>query len=323
MQLALRFCPRETEGGVTRVTLSVEIRCARNISGTKEPTNSPPRSFASCVLLPDTSSKRRTAVVEGSSFPVWKESFSFERVTLEEIARERVLEVRVMNADGGGGSGEFIGGLRIGPSPDGTSRNREWMDSIGEEVSHWETVLAHPGEWVERWHTLRTTMATHGDVFTGQSVVLEDEFRKTSPKRDKNRQTAPQDNTVISGATALEEEFTKSVPPKREEFSRTVQRSSPRESPLLSKKVMQLPSSSSLPSSKPVENRFTPVESGSNSRSVSPLTLGEISRSKDPLYSRSTSPETVTTPDTTPHGTLERPANQKPVRQLVSEQYYQ
>ena len=120
--------------------------------------NEKPDPVVKCYLLPDKSSagKRKVGVIKNRSDPVWEEMVAYDKVVLEEVATERVLEVTVWDWDKKGSS--FIGGLRIGPSPDGTSRNREWMDSIGEEVSHWEMVLAHPGEWVERWHTLRTTM---------------------------------------------------------------------------------------------------------------------------------------------------------------------
>ena len=95
-------------------------------------------------------------VIKNRSDPVWEEMVTYEKVVLEDMVRERVLEVTVWDWDKKGNS--FIGGLRIGPSADGSSRNRQWTDSIGDEVSHWEMVLAQPGEWVEQWHTLRTTM---------------------------------------------------------------------------------------------------------------------------------------------------------------------
>ena len=84
-------------------------------------------------------------------------------------------------------------------------------------------------------------------------------------------------------------------------------------------------------SKNPVENRFAASSSSGLTRSTSPLTtahsyssnvtseptLGEISRSKDPLHSRSGSPES---PDITPRSTLEQSSNQKPVR--LHHQYF-
>ena len=117
-----------------------------------------PDPVVKCYLLPDKSSsgKRKVGIIKNQSDPVWEEMVTYEKVVLEEMAKERVLEVTVWDWDKKGSS--FIGGLRIGPSPVESSQKHDWMDSIGDEVSHWEMVLAHPGEWAEKWHTLRTTM---------------------------------------------------------------------------------------------------------------------------------------------------------------------
>lgn len=87
--------------------------------------------------------------------PVWNEEFIYKCLQ-KELVGDRVLEITIWDYDKRG-SNDFIGGLRIGPQS-GTSRNRELMDSLPEEVSHWETIIAQPGEWVERWHTLRPRM---------------------------------------------------------------------------------------------------------------------------------------------------------------------
>lgn len=108
-------------------------------------------------LLPSrtSSSKKKTCIVKNSLCPVWNEDFEYRYLNLKELKTERVLEVTVWDFDRRG-SNDFIGGLRLGPS----SKNKEWMDSIDEELGHWEEVLAHPGEWVERWHTLRSSMTS-------------------------------------------------------------------------------------------------------------------------------------------------------------------
>ena len=143
--------------GKDKGTLHITIKRAKDlynhISGSKAD------SFIKCYLLPDKSSsgKRKTSVVKNSSNPVYEESFTFEKVDLDELASARVLEVTVWDLTKGS-SNEFIGGLRLGPPPSSGVKHKEWMDSIGEEVGHWESVMARPGEWVEVWHTLRTTM---------------------------------------------------------------------------------------------------------------------------------------------------------------------
>ena len=89
--------------------------------------------------------------------PVWDEEFVY-KTSEKELVGERVLEVTIWDFDKRG-SNDFIGGLRIGPARNGSpSQGPDWMDSFGEELSHWQTVLSSPGEWVEQWHTLRPRM---------------------------------------------------------------------------------------------------------------------------------------------------------------------
>ena len=89
--------------------------------------------------------------------PVWNEEFLYKS-SEKDLQTQRALEVTIWDFDKRG-SNDLIGGLRIGPGRLGSaSQGPDWMDSIGEEVSHWEMVLARPGEWVEQWHTLRPRM---------------------------------------------------------------------------------------------------------------------------------------------------------------------
>ena len=113
-------------------------------------------------LLPNqtSSGKRKTKIIKNSLNPVWNEQFTYENICLEDLTAGRVLEVTVWDFDRRG-SNDFIGGLRIGPPPGSAAaggKPKDWMDSIGDEVTHWEDMLARQGEWVEQWHTLRTTM---------------------------------------------------------------------------------------------------------------------------------------------------------------------
>ena len=157
LHLAIRFSPFGTKKGRTRGSLDVIIKSGRDFPSMGG--NSKPDPVVKCYLLPDKSSsgKRKVGVIKNRSDPEWEEMVTYDKVVLEEMAKERVLEVTVWDWDKKGSI--FIGGLRLGPAPGGsTARNRDWMDSIGDEVTHWESVLARPGEWVEQWHTLRTTM---------------------------------------------------------------------------------------------------------------------------------------------------------------------
>jgi hypothetical protein len=108
-------------------------------------------------LLPNrsSSSKKKTRIIKDSLSPVWNEDFEYKFLNLKQLKTERVLEITVWDFDRRG-SNDFIGGLRLGLP----SKRKDWMDSVGDEVGHWEEVLAHPGEWVEHWHNLRSSMTS-------------------------------------------------------------------------------------------------------------------------------------------------------------------
>ncbi len=145
-------------GSLDKGTLNILIKEAKNLP----PINSNGLADAAvkCYLLPNRSSsgKRKTGVIKNSLNPVFEEKFEFYRVSLNDLLKERVLEVTVWDYDKH--SNNFIGGLRVGGSPGRSSHHppQEWMDSIGSEVSHWEGMLSRPGEWIEEWHTLRPSM---------------------------------------------------------------------------------------------------------------------------------------------------------------------
>ena len=153
LRLGLLYTPGEKEN--KKGTLTILVRQAKELP--KMDPNGLANAVVKCYLLPDKSSsgKRKTGVIKNNLNPVWEEQFTY-KVALEELSRERVLEVTVWDFHKQGN--DFIGGLRLGPAPGRAAKHKEWMDSIGEEISHWEAMLAHPGEWVEQWHTLRTTM---------------------------------------------------------------------------------------------------------------------------------------------------------------------
>lgn len=143
--------------GKIKGTLHVAIKQAKDLSNVNSTAKID--SFIKCYLLPDKSSsgKRKTRVVKNSINPVWEEKFTYEKVDLSELAHERALEIVVWDSNKGS-SNEFIGGIRVGPTPKPGRKHKEWMDSIGDEANHWESVMSHAGEWQEMWHTLRTTM---------------------------------------------------------------------------------------------------------------------------------------------------------------------
>ena len=147
------FAPGEKGKG----TLHINIKQAKELP--RMDPNGLTDGLVKCHLLPDKSAKgkRKTGVIKNNLNPVWEERFTYEKVTLEELSKERVLEACVCHNDPKGNN-IVIGGVRLGSAPSTASKHKEWMDSIGDEVSHWEAMLTHPGEWVDRWHTLRHSM---------------------------------------------------------------------------------------------------------------------------------------------------------------------
>ena len=171
LKVALMLAPGEAKKGKTKATLKIVIKQARDLPNMEA--KGVTDGFVKCYLLPDrsTSGKRKTKVVKNSLNPVWEEQFTYNKLTLEELSRERVLEVTIWDYHKHGS--DFIGGLRLGPTPGRAAKQKDWMDSIGEEISHWEATLAHPGEWVEQWHTLRTTMDPRsvGSYFAADDII--------------------------------------------------------------------------------------------------------------------------------------------------------
>ena len=117
--------------------------------------------FARCYLLPTrlVDSKKKSRVFINTLNPVWNSEIEYPHVSLEDLESSRALEVTIWDRDRRGVN-EFIGGIRLGPDPLACSDSTEWMDSIGDEVTHWEAALARPGEWVEQWHNLRPSMSS-------------------------------------------------------------------------------------------------------------------------------------------------------------------
>ena len=139
-------------------TLHIAIYQAENLPVMDE--NELTDATVKIYLLPNQSlpGKYKTLVINHSLNPVWNEQFTYENVYMDDLILGRVLEVTVWDYDRRG-SNDFIGGVRIGPHPDSVPHTLEdWMDSTGDEVTHWEAMLQQPGEWVEQWHTLRPFM---------------------------------------------------------------------------------------------------------------------------------------------------------------------
>ena len=207
LQVGLMYSPKVKVTSLSKKTtkivgtLHIAIHQAQDLPIMDE--NDLTDATAKIYLLPHQSSsgKHKTKVINHSLNPVWNEQFAYENVYMNDLTSGRVLEVTVWDYDRRG-SNDFIGGLHIGPHPDSVPhRFEDWMDSTGDEATHWEAMLQHPGEWVEQWHTLRPSMKPASKYYAPPSPKSAHTFsirglRKTSTTTDHDGAMLPGSNTA-------------------------------------------------------------------------------------------------------------------------------
>lgn len=185
LSLGLMFEPGKAQRGITKGTLHVEIKNATSLPNMD--VQGYTDGFVKMSLLPSTS-RKKTHVINDDLNPVWNERFEFTNVKQNDLLTQRVLELTVWDHDKLS-SNDFIGGLRLGPAlnkPDSQQQQQkqqqpQCVDSNAEEARHWEEMLAHPGEWVERCHSLRASMS-HRTGVNGRSPLIDRApFADTTP----------------------------------------------------------------------------------------------------------------------------------------------
>ena len=108
------------------------------------------------TLLPHSKGDQyKSDIIQGDRDPCYNAKFKFDKINNVELSYDRVLEITIWEPHRN--TNEFVGGIRIGPKPQPGARN-EWIDSDGNEVSQWEMMMAHPEEWIDKWHTLQSSM---------------------------------------------------------------------------------------------------------------------------------------------------------------------
>uniref|UniRef100_A0AAY5KJY1 Synaptotagmin-like protein 1 n=1 Tax=Esox lucius TaxID=8010 RepID=A0AAY5KJY1_ESOLU len=115
-------------------------------------------SFVKCYMLPDTSKKSRqkTGVVKKNQEPVYNHAMVYDGFRAGE-AREACCELTVW--DHNTLSNQFLGGVRLSlGTGQSYGKTVDWMDSVNEEITLWEKMLASPGAWVEGEIPLRSSM---------------------------------------------------------------------------------------------------------------------------------------------------------------------
>ncbi|GBP28101.1 Synaptotagmin-like protein 4 [Eumeta japonica] len=128
-------------------TLHVLVKEAKNLVATK------PNGFdlfCKSYLLPERGrlAKQKTSVCRRTLNPRWEHTFVYRGVTLAEL-NTRALELSLWDRDRLA-SNDFMGAVRLSLGSGmymGASVN--WMDSIGKEVTLWQTMMQRPNFWVE------------------------------------------------------------------------------------------------------------------------------------------------------------------------------
>lgn len=195
IRLSLMFSPGVTEtrngGRTTGGMLHVAVKDAKSLPNMDKKGQTD--GFVKLYLLPEKNpkGKRKTAVIKDDLNPVWEEEFTFEKVSVDDLSTGRVLEVTVWDFDRAS-TNEFVGGLRIGPAPYRVKKRNEWMDSNQEEAGHWTAALTSPGQWVERWHSLRASMDPRDiDLSDLSSFLAAEGEEETSRLQEVSTQPSP------------------------------------------------------------------------------------------------------------------------------------
>ena len=176
LTLSLMFDPNLTKKRKDKGTLHINIQSAIGLPNMD--TDGLTDGFVKMSLLPNKAKRKKSRVVSNDLAPVWNEKFTFMNVTLDELATQRVLELTVWDHDTLS-SNDFIGALRLGPTPSKVEGREEWMDSGSTEAKHWEDMLARAGEWVESTHSLRPTMSPRN--LDNPDLVIEEVDNSPTP----------------------------------------------------------------------------------------------------------------------------------------------
>ena len=160
--------------------------------------------FCCSHLLPDYKKKFKTKVFKDSTNPQWNDTFVFEKLKLEDLRSNRVIELTVWDLVKSK-QYDFIGGLRIGPRPR-HDINAPYMDSSDTELSHWMAIIDTPGQSVERSHTLRQNMNPRTIT-----IATSEPSGEVANQSGANEEVTAQ-NIVTIGNTTLQDDVTVTGP---------------------------------------------------------------------------------------------------------------
>ncbi|CAF4811150.1 unnamed protein product [Pieris macdunnoughi] len=151
--IGLKFELQETTAR-GKGTLHVLVKEAKNLVATKP--SGLTDVFCKSYLLPERGrlAKQKTGVARRTLNPRWEHTFTYRGLTLQDVA-SRALELSLWDRDRLA-SNDFMGAIRLSLGTGtymGASVN--WMDSVGKEVSLWQTMMQRPNFWVEGCLPLR------------------------------------------------------------------------------------------------------------------------------------------------------------------------
>lgn len=150
--------PHKKVSSSTKGSLHILVKQARNLMATRSNGTSDP--FCKSYLLPDKSKsgKQKTQVIKKSCNPKWNHTFVYEDMTVQDL-HERCLELTIWDYDKIT-SNDFLGGIRLSLGAGKCNgRDVDWMDSVGEEVILWRSMLDQPNMWIEGSLLLRPTIS--------------------------------------------------------------------------------------------------------------------------------------------------------------------
>ncbi|XP_035849160.1 synaptotagmin-like protein 1 isoform X1 [Sander lucioperca] len=156
--LSIKFIPDGFEGGGLPLTgeLHIWLREAQGLLANKGGFID---SFVRSYILPDASrqSGQKTRVVKRSINPTYNHTMVYDGFHSSDL-REACAELTVWQREGL--KQHVLGGVRLSCGT-GQSYGEDvsWMDSTGEEVAVWTSMIENPNHWVDATLSIRTNLA--------------------------------------------------------------------------------------------------------------------------------------------------------------------
>ena len=148
-------------------------------------------------LLPDYKKKFKTKVIKDTTNPVWNEKFVFEKLKLDDLRSNRVVELTVWDLVKNTKQYDFIGGLRLGPRPH-HDKLLPYMDSSDTELTQWMSVINTPGQSVEQLHTLRHNMDPRTITIATSEPLKQQVTNETSANEEVTSYDVTQQEVIAS-----------------------------------------------------------------------------------------------------------------------------